>query len=168
MSLPSIRHQGLPPYHSGLPGHWGLSTRISSHTAPGHPSLPLHEAASSRPPQRPAGSSPGTPSLPESHAAPGHSLQDTSWPDLADARKVPVRGGPALPRVKPTSPLGASAPSETPPHFSGSQSRPIPPSLSEALRPFGLRAPGNNVAALPCLLYTSDAADDLLCVDLGG
>src|SRR5680860_620541 len=90
MSLPSIRHQGLPPYHSGLPGHWGLSTHISSHTAPGHPSLPLHEAASSRPPQRPAGSSPGTPSLPESHAAPGHSLQDTSWPDLADARKVPV------------------------------------------------------------------------------
>src|SRR5450756_1655586 len=23
-------------------------------------------------------------------------------------------------------------------------------------------------ASLPCLLYTSDAADDLLCVDLGG
>ena len=24
------------------------------------------------------------------------------------------------------------------------------------------------VEAIPCLLYTSDAADDLLCVDLGG
>ena len=27
---------------------------------------------------------------------------------------------------------------------------------------------GNETLILPCLLYTSDAADDLLCVDLGG
>src|SRR5659263_108732 len=27
---------------------------------------------------------------------------------------------------------------------------------------------GNITGLMPCLLYTSDAADDLLCVDLGG
>src|SRR5665213_4325100 len=37
--------------------------------------------------------------------------------------------------------------------------------------PFGVcRYPGAVASAtfIPCLLYTSDAADDLLCVDLGG
>ena len=35
-------------------------------------------------------------------------------------------------------------------------------------RPIG-RAVGGHVRGIqPCLLYTSDAADDLLCVDLGG
>eukprot|EP00657_Telonema_sp_P-1_P011767 TRINITY_DN72_c0_g1_i11.p1 TRINITY_DN72_c0_g1~~TRINITY_DN72_c0_g1_i11.p1 ORF type:complete len:112 (-),score=43.64 TRINITY_DN72_c0_g1_i11:133-468(-) len=33
----------------------------------------------------------------------------------------------------------------------------------------GTRSPARPYSALiPCLLYTSDAADDLLCVDLGG
>ena len=34
---------------------------------------------------------------------------------------------------------------------------------------YTLLAPDMEVAeSMPCLLYTSDAADDLLCVDLGG
>ena len=28
--------------------------------------------------------------------------------------------------------------------------------------------PGESILSINCLLYTSDAADDLLCVDLGG
>src|SRR5665809_173594 len=31
-----------------------------------------------------------------------------------------------------------------------------------------VKAPGMETAPWTCLLYTSDAADDLLCVDLGG
>src|SRR5450756_1141738 len=31
-----------------------------------------------------------------------------------------------------------------------------------------VRFRGTELLTLPCLLYTSDAADDLLCVDLGG
>src|SRR5665809_170729 len=34
--------------------------------------------------------------------------------------------------------------------------------------PPGLRIEGRAWLDNPCLLYTSDAADDLLCVDLGG
>ena len=34
-----------------------------------------------------------------------------------------------------------------------------------ARKPFSLKG---NMEAAACLLYTSDAADDLLCVDLGG
>ena len=30
------------------------------------------------------------------------------------------------------------------------------------------RLPGISMLPITCLLYTSDAADDLLCVDLGG
>src|SRR5450756_583907 len=30
------------------------------------------------------------------------------------------------------------------------------------------QSPPDSVLSFPCLLYTSDAADDLLCVDLGG
>src|SRR5450756_3192722 len=41
------------------------------------------------------------------------------------------------------------------------RSRPAHPGSDRARPPRGLRLQG-------CLLYTSDAADDLLCVDLGG
>src|SRR5680860_646516 len=33
---------------------------------------------------------------------------------------------------------------------------------------FGAGRPGMSAVVMTCLLYTSDAADDLLCVDLGG
>ena len=43
------------------------------------------------------------------------------------------------------------------------------PVLEPAGRPAGrLRAGGRPAAAVGCLLYTSDADDDLPCVDLGG
>ena len=46
----------------------------------------------------------------------------------------------------------------------------IHPRLRHAFQPYVNRfrnaEPG--LAGYPCLLYTSDAADDLLCVDLGG
>src|SRR5450756_2075222 len=35
-------------------------------------------------------------------------------------------------------------------------------------RPGEQGTPATRTRPLPCLLYTSDAADDLLCVDLGG
>src|SRR5659263_685598 len=37
-----------------------------------------------------------------------------------------------------------------------------------ALLDYGCGTSSPEVVSLPCLLYTSDAADDLLCVDLGG
>src|SRR5450756_3177508 len=40
--------------------------------------------------------------------------------------------------------------------------------VSEAEAITELGVPAIIVFGLPCLLYTSDAADDLLCVDLGG
>src|SRR5659263_758345 len=38
----------------------------------------------------------------------------------------------------------------------------------DALEPGGESRPLRAGHVVPCLLYTSDAADDLLCVDLGG
>src|SRR5450756_3164415 len=41
--------------------------------------------------------------------------------------------------------------------------------LAGERKPYGRPRPGHGAGRLlPCLLYTSDAADDLLCVDLGG
>src|SRR5450756_1403157 len=40
--------------------------------------------------------------------------------------------------------------------------------LSTRSRPFSHTGRGRHGAPGACLLYTSDAADDLLCVDLGG
>ena len=37
-----------------------------------------------------------------------------------------------------------------------------------AASPASLIGCQNGAITVPCLLYTSDAADDLLCVDLGG
>ena len=42
------------------------------------------------------------------------------------------------------------------------------PGWATAFTPFVARIVQNPRPALACLLYTSDAADDLLCVDLGG
>ena len=40
--------------------------------------------------------------------------------------------------------------------------------LSTAKTFNSIRPKKNEGMLIPCLLYTSDAADDLLCVDLGG
>src|SRR5450756_1353156 len=68
-------------------------------------------------------------------------------------RRVPLRAQPPDPRPDPPAPIGARgrwAPDDQPP-------RP---------RVRGLAGPNRSPHA-GCLLYTSDAADDLLCVDLG-
>src|SRR5450756_1811493 len=47
----------------------------------------------------------------------------------------------------------------------------VPCPITEDVSSIGSRAhgtPHDEHAAIACLLYTSDAADDLLCVDLGG
>src|SRR5450756_1960207 len=81
--------------------------------------------------------------------APGKRQRESTNPFIAPSIEEIMAPGMAISSVRPRAGLSS-------PHAADQPSRLNP--LGRAQR-LGLRA---------CLLYTSDAADDLLCVDLGG
>src|SRR5659263_384614 len=87
-------------------------------------------------------------------------------PPAAAPSKSEVSAGTSLLGLKPPLPLPPPEPSREPRNWTElamiSTLCRLPPSLSSHSRQ------SSRPSTATCLLYTSDAADDLLCVDLGG
>src|SRR5450756_2015502 len=91
----------------------------------------------------------------------------TVWPANISSTKRTVDGGSsAKPRHKSKASSASSVSRPNPPAptmYVAAMSRRYPAAV---LRPWDVEVHRDDQS--PCLLYTSDAADDLLCVDLGG
>src|SRR5450756_1293844 len=80
----------------------------------------------------------------------------------------PQRGTPMAPSSPSKRATSASSWTNALNQCASSSTTATPSSRARSMRCFGLRASASSARPSDCLLYTSDAADDLLCVDLGG